>query len=154
MEWADTLQTVAATARGKQWQSKQFSKRFKEVTAMERNLSVMQSQGLGVGLVIYLVFMVAMMVLMIASMWKVYAKAGQPGWAALVPIYNIVVLLQIVRKPMWWIAMFFIPFANFIFLILLYLELAKAFGKSGGFAAGLIFLGFIFFPILGFGSAQ
>jgi hypothetical protein len=91
---------------------------------------------------------------MIASMWKVYAKAGKPGWAALIPIYNLVVLLQIVRKPLWWIAMFIIPLVNFIFLILLYIELAKAFGKSGGFAAGLIFLAIIFFPILGFGSSQ
>ena len=120
---------------------------------MERvNLSEMQSQGgLPVGA---LLFAGVVGILMIASMWKVYAKAGKPGWAALIPIYNLVVLLQIVRKPLWWIAMFFIPLVNFIFLILLYIELAKAFGKSGGFAAGLIFLAIIFFPILGFGSSQ
>ena len=87
-------------------------------------------------------------------MWKEYAKAGQPGWASIIPIYNMIVLLQIVRKPLWWIVMFFIPLVNLIFFILLYLELAKAFGKSGAFAAGLIFLSPIFFPILGFGSAQ
>ena len=67
---------------------------------------------------------------------------------------KLVVLLQFVRKPMWWIVMFLIPFVNFIFVILLYIELAKAFGKGGGFAAGLIFLSIIFFPILGFGSSQ
>jgi len=99
-----------------------------------------------------LIFAVVVGILMIASLWKVYTKAGKPGWAAIIPIYNLVVLLQIVRKPLWWIVMFLIPIVNFIFLILLYIELAKAFGKSGGFAAGLIFLGVIFFPILGFGS--
>ena len=97
---------------------------------------------------------VAVVVFMIVSMWKVFTKAGKPGWAAIVPIYNIVVLIEIVRKPMWWIAMFFIPFVNFVFCILLYVGLAKAFGKSGAFAAGLILLAPIFFPILGFGSAQ
>ena len=120
---------------------------------MERvNLSEMRSQG---GLPIGpLIFAVVVGILMIASLWKVYTKAGKPGWAAIIPIYNLVVLLQIVRKPLWWIVMFLIPIVNFIFLILLYIELAKAFGKSGGFAAGLIFLGVIFFPILGFGSSQ
>jgi hypothetical protein len=121
---------------------------------MERvNLSEMQSQGGGLPIG-PLIFAVVVGILMIASIWKVFAKAGKPGWAAIIPIYNLVVLLQIVRKPLWWIVMFLIPLVNFIFLILLYIELAKAFGKGGGFAAGLIFLGIIFFPILGFGSSQ
>jgi hypothetical protein len=121
---------------------------------MERvNLSEMQSHGGGLP-VGAMIFALVVGVLMIASMWKVYTKAGKPGWAAIIPIYNLVVLLQIVRKPMWWIVMFFIPMVNFIFLILLYIELAKSFGKGGGFAAGLIFLSIIFFPILGFGSSQ
>ncbi len=121
---------------------------------MERaNLSEMQSHagGLPVGTMI---FALAVGILMIASLWKVYTKAGKPGWAAIIPIYNLVVLLQIAHKPLWWIVMFLIPVVNFIFLILLYIELAKSFGKSGGFAAGLIFLGIIFFPILGFGSSE
>ncbi len=102
----------------------------------------------------FLIFMLAFAVLMIASMWKVFAKAGKPGWAAIVPIYNIVVLLEIIRKPMWWIVMFFIPIVSLIFAILMYVELAKVFGKGGGFAAGLIFLSPIFLPILAFGGAQ
>jgi hypothetical protein len=113
--------------------------------------AVQQAAGIGAGA---LIFMLAFAVLMIASMWKVFTKAGKPGWAAIVPIYNIVVLLEIIRKPMWWIAMFFIPFVSLIFAILMYVELAKAFGKGGGFAAGLILLSPIFFPILGFGGAQ
>jgi hypothetical protein len=122
---------------------------------MERmNLSEMQSQGGGGIPTGAIIFLLVVSILMIASLWKVYTKAGKPGWAAIIPIYNLVVLLQIVRKPMWWIVMFLIPFVNFIFVILLYIELAKAFGKGGGFAAGLIFLSIIFFPILGFGSSQ
>jgi hypothetical protein len=103
------------------------------------------------------VFMLVMMatgVLMIASMWKVFAKAGQPGWAAIVPIYNIVVLLQIVGKPVWWVLLCMIPLVNFVILLLIVIDLAKSFGQSAGFGIGLLFLGFVFFPILGFGSAR
>lgn len=112
---------------------------------------VQQAAGIGVG---FTLFMLAFAVVMIAAMWKVFTKAGKPGWAAIVPIYNLIVLLEIVRKPMWWIVMLLIPIVSLIFAILLYVELAKAFGKGGGFAAGLILLAPIFFPILGFGSAQ
>lgn len=96
----------------------------------------------------------AVMVLVIASMWRVFSKAGQPGWAAIIPIYNMIVLIQIIRKPIWWIILFFIPFVNLIVMILVALELAKVFGKGGGFAVGLILLPIIFYPILGFGDAR
>jgi hypothetical protein len=101
-----------------------------------------------------LLFILAICLLMVVSMWKIFTKAGKPGWACIIPIYNLVVLLQIVRKPMWWIVMFLIPFVSLIFFILLYVELAKAYGKGAGFAVGLIFLGIIFVPILAFGSAR
>lgn len=106
--------------------------------------------GGGVMMIIWL----AVMVLVIASMWRVFSKAGQPGWAAIIPIYNAIVLLQIVGKPIWWIILFFIPFVNVIMMILVAVELAKVFGKGGGFAAGLILLPIIFYPILGFGDAR
>ncbi len=93
-------------------------------------------------------------VVVIAAQWKVFTKAGKPGWAAIIPIYNIIVLLDIVQKPWWWIFLFIIPFVNFVVLILIMLELAKAFGKGTGFALGLIFLSPIFMLILGFGDAQ
>ena len=96
----------------------------------------------------------AIFVAIIVAMWKIFTKAGQPGWACLIPIYNIIVLLQIVGKPVWWIILFIIPIANFIVAILIYIELAKVFGKSAGFGIGLLFLPFVFFPILGFGDAQ
>lgn len=100
--------------------------------------------------IVYLVFIA----LMVVCMWKVFTKAGEPGWASIVPIYNIVVLLKISGKPWWWLLLLFIPFVNFIIMILAMLGLAKNFGKGGGFAVGLVFLGFIFFPILAFGDAR
>jgi len=108
-------------------------------------------QGPGVGTYI---FATLFAVLMIAAMWKVFTKAGKRGWAAIVPIYNIIVLLQIAGKPVWWIILFFIPIVSLIIAILTYVALAERFGKGGGFAVGLVLLGPIFFPILGFGSAQ
>jgi hypothetical protein len=105
------------------------------------------------GLVAIVVYL-AIIVLLIASIWKVYTKAGEPGWAAIVPIYNVIVMLRIVGKPLWWFALYLIPVVNFVIAILVCIELAKCFGKSTGFGVGLVLLGPIFFPILGLGSAQ
>lgn len=102
-----------------------------------------------VGIIIY----VAIIVLLIASVWKVFVKAGKPGWAAIVPIYNIIVLLEIVGKPWWWLILFIIPVVNIVFLIWTYNLLSLSFGKNEGFTIGLIILSFIFWPILGFGDA-
>jgi hypothetical protein len=99
-----------------------------------------------IGLVIGLVIIIAM--------WKVFTKAGQPGWAAIIPIYNIYVLCKVAGRPGWWLLLLLIPFVNFIILIILSIDIAKNFGKGVGFGLGLAILGFIFWPILGFGSAQ
>jgi hypothetical protein len=115
---------------------------------MEVEYSASSSLG-PVGTIVWL----AVVVLMIVSVWKVFTKAGQPGWASIVPIYNIIVMLQVAGKPLWFIALFFVPIANIVAMILVYVALARVFGKGGGFAAGMIFLPFIFFPILGFGGA-
>ena len=112
------------------------------------------SAGLGIAGGLFMLLMIAVGAAMIAAMWKVFVKAGQPGWAAIVPIYNVVTLLKITGKPLWWIAMFCVPFANFVVIILILLSLAKSFGKSTGFGLGLVFLGVVFFPILGFGDAR
>lgn len=96
----------------------------------------------------------AIAAVMIIAYWRVFSKAGQPGWAAIVPIYNIIVLLQIVGRPLWFIVLFFIPFVNAIAAIIVAVDLAKSFGKGGGFAAGLIFLFPIFILILAFGDAR
>jgi len=90
--------------------------------------------------------------IVIIGQWKVYTKAGKPGWACIVPIYNIIVLLEIVGKPIWWIFLFLIPCVNIIFGIWTINLLSKSFGQGEGFTVGLIFLGFIFWPILGFGN--
>ena len=106
--------------------------------------------GIGAGVMI---IWLAVVVFLIITMWKIFAKAGKPGWASIIPIYNIIVLIQIAGKPLWWFVLFFIPIANLVAMILITVGLAKAFGKSGGFAAGLILLPIIFYPILAFGSA-
>ena len=93
-------------------------------------------------------------VLVIAGMWKVFTKAGKPGWAAIIPIYNTIVLLQIAGKPIWWIVLLFIPIVNIVIAVMVMISVAKAFGKGTGFALGLLFLSPIFIPILGFSDAQ
>ncbi len=105
------------------------------------------------GQVFSLLISLAIMVFFIMVGWKIFTKAGQPGWAVLVPFYNIIVMLNIVGKPTWWIILYFVPIANFIIGIIVTLELAKVFGKSTGFGVGLLLLGFIFAPILAFGDA-
>jgi len=102
----------------------------------------------------YFVFVLALAIFMIVCMWKIYAKADKPGWASIVPIYNYVVLLEIIKKPIWWIILMLIPIVNFIIIIIIMIELAKAYGKDGGFAVGLILLPIVFFPILAFGDAK
>ena len=91
---------------------------------------------------------------LIVAMWKVFTKAGQPGWASIIPIYNVYIWCKIVGRPGWWVILLLIPFVNFIIAIILSIDLAKSFGKGVGFGLGLAFLGFIFWPILAFGSAQ
>ena len=103
---------------------------------------------------VLIVLWLALVIVSIAGIWRTYQKANQPGWAAIIPIYNVVVLLRIVGRPLWWIVLLFIPLVNIVVLILVAIDLAKAFGKSGAFAAGLIFLSPIFYCILGFGSAR
>jgi predicted Na+-dependent transporter len=89
----------------------------------------------------------------IVAFWKVFEKAGQPGWAVLVPFYNGYVILKIAGKPGWWLLLYLIPLVNFVIAILVMIDFAKAFGKGTGFALGLVFLSGIFIPILGFGDA-
>lgn len=116
-----------------------------------------ETGGGAVGAVIGLLFMViclAIVVLVIAGMWKVFVKAGKPGWASLIPIYNVIVLLEIAGKPLWWIILFLIPLVNFVVLILVAIAIAEKFGKGAGFGLGLAFIPMVFYPILGFGDAQ
>jgi hypothetical protein len=107
--------------------------------------------GIGVG---FMLFILVVTVLMVVAGWKIFAKAGKPGWAALVPIYNMVVFLEIVGKPIWWIVLMFIPIVSMVIAILLSISLAERFGKSAGYGIGLAFLGPIFMPMLAFSDAE
>jgi hypothetical protein len=99
--------------------------------------------------VIYLVFVVVE----IAALWRVFEKAGEPGWAAIIPIYNAYVILKLVGRPWWWLLLFLIPVIGLLCEIIVANDLSKSFGRGGGFTVGLVLLAFVFVPILGFGPA-
>ena len=105
-------------------------------------------------LILFMLSYLTMVGVTIAGMWMSFAKAGRPGWAAVVPIYNALVLIDIAGKPWWWLFMCMIPIAGIYFAIVLMIEFAKSYGKSVGFAIGLCFAAFVFFPLLGFGDAE
>lgn len=102
------------------------------------------------GIIIY----VAIFLLLIIAQWKIFVKANKPGWACLIPIYNVIVLLEIIGKPWWWLLLMLIPFVNIIFSIWAINLLSKSFGKSEGFTVGLLLLSIVFYPILAFGDAK
>lgn len=112
------------------------------------------NMGGAVGALLFLVFILALVVLLIAGNWKVFVKAGQPGWACIIPIYNYYIYCKIVGRPGWWVILLLIPYLNFIFYIILMVDLAKSYAKGIGFAVGLILLSPIFLCILGFGDAE
>ncbi|MDA8606022.1 DUF5684 domain-containing protein [Flavobacteriales bacterium] len=107
----------------------------------------------GVTILIVLVFIIAS--------WRLFSKAGKPGWAIIIPFYNLYIYTQIIQRPGWWILLYFsiaIPAVGALALVFLsivdQLRLAKVFGRSAGFGVGLILLGWIFFPILAFSGSQ
>lgn len=89
-----------------------------------------------------------------AGLWKIFTKAGKPGWAAIIPIYNYIVLTEIIGKPIWWAIMMLIPCVNIVFMFLVYIELAKCFGKDTLYGILLVVLSPIMIPVLGFSDAQ
>lgn len=122
------------------------------------DVSNIDSSIFGAAMLGYLVVLLAVYILMIIAMWKVFTKAGKPGWASLIPVYNMVVMYQIVGLNPWLLLLYLIPFVNwiaaFVLSIMQNIKLAKVFGKSTGFVIGLIFLNPIFLLILGFGDAK
>jgi hypothetical protein len=93
-------------------------------------------------------------VLFVIPFWVVFTKAGQPGWAALIPIYDIYILLKIIGRPWWWLLLMLIPIVNLIIWIVVLYEVSKSFGHGVGFMLGLLFLNIIFWYILAFGSSR
>lgn len=96
----------------------------------------------------------ALLIFMYAALWKVFTKAGKPGWAAIVPVYNAYIMLKIGGKPGWWLVLFLIPVLNIIVIIWMLNMISKSFGKDENFTVGMILMSIIFLPILGFGSAR
>ena len=107
--------------------------------------------GLGFGSILMISFIA---IFYIYVQWRIYEKAGKPGWAAIIPIYNTLILLEIVGKPWWWILLMLIPGVNLVIAIWMLNLLSLSFGKGIGFTLGLIFLSFIFYPILAFSNAE
>ena len=104
---------------------------------------------------VFMLVMLAFMVVCITGMWKVFVKAGQPGWAVLIPIYNAFILLKIAGRPAWWLVLFIIPLVNFVVIALVSIDIAKSFGQTAVFGIVLLLLlGGIGYLILGFGSAK
>jgi Family of unknown function (DUF5684) len=90
----------------------------------------------------------------IVAAWKVFTKAGKPGWGIFIPIYNIYLWVKIAGKPGWWVLLYFIPLVNLVILIIIAIDVAKAFGKTTAWGVCLLFLfSFIGIPILGYGKA-
>ncbi len=111
--------------------------------------------------IVPIIFSLAIGIFMIITMWKLYLKAGQPGWAAIIPIFNFIVLLRVAGKPWWWIfgiLLGIIPVIGsilvFILMIIITHGVSTNFGKGAGFTVGLVLLSIIFYPILAFGKAE
>lgn len=102
----------------------------------------------------FFMFIFAISIFFVVCQWKIYEKAGEPGWACLVPVYGAIVFLKIIGKPLWWLALILVPLVNLVGLFIWWFggshALSKSFGKDIGFTLGLIFLPFIFYPIMAF----
>ncbi len=105
-------------------------------------------------MILLLIIDLAVVLFYLICTWKIFAKAGRPGWAALIPIYNTIVMIQIAGRPLWWFFLLLIPIANIVFSVIITIDLVKAYGKPGIWALGIIFLSFIFIPILAFDSSE
>ena len=112
------------------------------------------SCGIGGGGVLVMIIQLVIGLVTLIAMWKVYVKAGKPGWAVIIPFYNAYVFLKIAGKPGWWLILLLVPVLNIIFGIIALVAFAQNFGKGAGFVVGLIFLPFIFYPILAFSDAR
>jgi hypothetical protein len=126
------------------------------MNALTCSLFAQGDGGGGGGMIAILVPLIslAITVFIIAGVWKAFVKAGKPGWGCIIPIYNLILILEIAGRPIWWFILLLIPFVNLIVAIIVLMDVAKRFGQGAGFGLGLFFLGFIFWPILGFGDAR
>ncbi|MBF9018015.1 MULTISPECIES: DUF5684 domain-containing protein [unclassified Oceanispirochaeta] len=100
------------------------------------------------------VFWFIVTIILVVANWKIFTKAGKPGWAILVPIYNIIVMVQIIQRPMWWVIMLFIPLVNVVFAIMIIYNLCLKFGQPGWHVVPALLLSFIYYPYLAFSNAS
>lgn len=115
----------------------------------------MASESLQIAALVVPLFGIALTLVVLAGVWKTFTKAGEPGWAAIIPIYNFYVMLKIGNNEWWWLLIIiFVPLVNIYGLYKMHAGIAKAFGQGIGFTLGLWILGFIFYPLLGFGDYQ
>lgn len=102
-----------------------------------------------------LIISLALAVLVIAGLWKIFSKAGQPGWGAIIPIYNVYLMLKVAGRPGWWLVLYIIPIVNIVIALIVAIDLAKSFGKGAGFGVVALWLfTFVGYPMLGFGDAR
>lgn len=125
------------------------------VRTMEvQTTTVGEAAGLGAFMLVLFFSWLAILAVMVIAYWKIFTKAGKPGWASIIPIYNTYVLLQIAGRPVWWLLLMLIPFVNIVVWLFVALDIAKAFGKDELFAVLLLWF---FTPIgaliLAFGDA-
>lgn len=120
----------------------------------EQSYQNVESGGVMAALGVMAFVYAVLLVILIIAMWKIFTKAGKPGWASIVPIYSAIVFLEIIGKPIWWIFLLLIPFVNIIFAIIAINNLSKSFGKDTVMTLLLIFLPFIGLPMLAFGDAR
>ena len=99
---------------------------------------------------IYMLVVLAISIVSVIALWKLFEKAHKPGWASIVPIYNYVILLEVIGRPMWWLAMMFIPIVNIVFMFLIFIDLAKSFGKDTTYGVLLVLFSPVTLPMLAF----
>lgn len=104
--------------------------------------------------IIFFIMLIIVVVLFVVSRWKIFTKAGKPGWAAIIPIYNSIIHMEVIGRPGWWFLLYSVPLFGLYVSIIDSVLLTRSFGKDSGFAVGLIILPIIFYPMLGFGSAS
>ena len=101
----------------------------------------------------FIILAIAVAVFIIVAEWKLFSKANQPGWAIFIPIYNILVLLKVAKMSWWNILLLLIPIVNIVITFMVYINVAKNYGKDAGFGVGMVFLPVIFIPVIAFGNA-
>ena len=117
------------------------------------NYSTDPTTSINISPVFYIIFL-ALLVFYIAAEWRIFSKAGQPGWAVIIPIYNTLVALKIVGRPWWWIFLFVIPVVDIVVAIVVWYDLSKSFGHRAAFTVGLVILSWIFLLILWLGPSS